>query len=90
MNISLDPRLEKFIQDRVNAGLYDSADDMINAAVARLKTEEEQAAAEDLADLRTDVDAGLAEADRGEFVAFTADDVIAERRAAHAAKRQGT
>jgi putative addiction module CopG family antidote len=88
MNISLDPKLARFVEERVKAGLYDSADDMINAAVARLKTDEEQAA-EELADLRAEVDAGLADADRGVFAEFTAEDVIAERHAARAARKPG-
>ncbi|HSV13758.1 MAG TPA: type II toxin-antitoxin system ParD family antitoxin [Tepidisphaeraceae bacterium] len=89
MNISLDPKLARFVEERVKAGLYDSADDLINAAVARLKTDEEKAA-EELADLRVDVDAGLAEADRGDFAEFTAEDVIAERHAARASRHLGT
>ena len=86
MNILLKPELEKFIDDQVQQGRYDSAADAINAAVARLQTEGEVAALS-LDDLRAELDPALAEADRGEYAAFTAETVIAERRAAWAAKQ---
>jgi len=80
MNIILKPELEKFIDDQVQSGRYDSAADAINAAIARLQAERDFAGLS-LDALRAEVDLGLAEADRGEFVEFTAKDVIAERRA---------
>jgi antitoxin ParD1/3/4 len=81
MNITLKPDLEKFIDDQVRSGRYDSTVDVINAAVAQLQVERDLAIPP-LVVLRSEIDAGLAEADRGEFLEFTAEDVIAERRAA--------
>lgn len=66
MNVSLRPDLARFVAEQVTAGRYDSAEAAVNAAVARIKAEEELLA-EDLDD--TDVAAiaeGLAQLDRGE------------------------
>lgn len=81
MNIHLKSNLGKCIDDEVQAGRYESVADAINAAVAHLQTEQNY---DRLAidKLRAEVDVGLAEADRGDFVEFTAEDVIAELRAA--------
>ena len=83
MQVTLEPDLAKFIQEQVRSGRYDSPDDAINSAVARLKTDRELSAPE-VDDLRQDIDLGLEQADRGEFSSFTAEDVIAERRSARA------
>jgi antitoxin ParD1/3/4 len=65
MNLSLHADLQKFVDQQVKAGHYDSADDLINSAVARLQAEEDLSAAE-LADLRAEIVAGIEEADRGD------------------------
>lgn len=80
MEIRLEPQLARFIDEQVKRGIYDSAEDAVNAGVARLQTETELSAA-DIEDLRADLDAGIAEADAGEFTEFTAEDIIADRRA---------
>lgn len=87
MNVSLKPDLEKFINDLVKAGRFSSAEEAMNAAVAQMQMAGEPSAA-DLDDVRSDVMVGVEQADRGEFAAFTAEDVIAERRAALAAKKK--
>jgi putative addiction module CopG family antidote len=87
MPISLTPGLAKFVDYLVKSGRYASADDAVNAAVARLQTEHELTP-EEIADLRDELDPAIAEADAGTFADFTAEDIIAERRAAH--KRQGS
>ena len=87
MNVRLKPELEQFVEEQVKSGRFATVDDALNAAVARLQTDDQVVG--DLEALRAEVDVGLAEADRGEFVEFTADDVIAERRAAWAARRKG-
>src|SRR2546423_15035710 len=83
MNVSLKPELARFIDDQVKLGKYDSAEDVINAAVARLQTDRELSE-QDINELRTHLDGAIAEADRREFIEFTAEDVIAERRAIRA------
>ena len=87
MNVTLKPELRKFINDQVQSGRFNSVADAINAAVARLQTERDLASPP-LDALRTEIDLGLAEADRGVFVEFTADDVISNKRAARASNRR--
>ena len=82
MNVLLKPDLEKFIDEQVRQGRFDSADDAINAAVAQLQVER-QLIATQRDQLRAEVDIGIAEADRGDFVEYTADDVIAQRHASN-------
>jgi putative addiction module CopG family antidote len=85
MRITLDPSLAKFITDQVKAGRYASTTDALNSAVARLQTDVELSKA-GIERLRAELDPAIAEADRGEFVEFTAEDVIAERRAARGSR----
>ena len=59
----------------------------MNFLLALVKEQEELSPAE-VEELREKLDPAIAEADRGEFVEFTADDVIAERRSALAARRK--
>jgi antitoxin ParD1/3/4 len=81
LNVALKPSLAKFVQNEVKAGRFASAADAVNAAVARLQTEK-QLPSRQLSRLRKSIDIELAEADRGELVEFTAEDVIQERRRA--------
>ena len=66
MNISIEPELAKFIEEQVRAGRYGSADAAVNAAVSRLKAEEELLA-DDLDDEDVAaIEEGLAQLNRGE------------------------
>ena len=85
MNVTLKPELAKFLEEQVRLGHYASAEEALNAAVARLQADDDLTDSE-LAQIRGAVDLGIAEADRGEFVEFTAEAVIKEQRAARAAK----
>jgi antitoxin ParD1/3/4 len=87
MNVSLKPDLAKFIDAEVRRGRYSSAEDAVNAAVARLQTDQ-QLSPQDVAELRAELDPAIAEAERGEFADFTAEDVIADRRRALARRRR--
>ncbi len=84
MTIVLSDDAARFVDEQVRSGRYPSADAAVDAAVARLRSD----AGDDPDDLGALIDVGLAEADRGAFVEFTAEQVIAERRAA-LAHRQG-
>ena len=42
MNISITPELEKFVQQEVKTGLYQSASEVIRAALRRLKEDKER------------------------------------------------
>lgn len=88
MTVSLPGELQAFVEEQVRAGHYATVDEAIVAAVARLQSESEFAQ-EEVAELRAKVDVGIAEADAGNFVEFTAEEVIAERRAAWGRKGQG-
>lgn len=85
MTVTLSPQTARLISEQVAAGRFVSADAAVDAAVAQLAASGDPA----LDGFRADVDVGLADADRGEFVEFTAEDVIAERRAAYARRRLG-
>ena len=73
MNISLTPQLEKLVQDRVKSGLYSSASEVLREALRLLESRDR--AAEGLARLRADVDAGLKELDEGKSKPFDAEAV---------------
>jgi len=79
--------MEEFVAEKVRSGQFASADDAVNFLLAVLKEQEELSPA-DVEDLRAKLDPAIAELDRGQFVEFTAEDVIAERRAALAARRK--
>lgn len=80
MRISLRPDLEKFVEEKVRQGQYENVDAVLNNAVEMLKAQDEMSP-EDLEALRREIDIGLEQADRGEFVEFTAEDIIREGEA---------
>lgn len=41
MNVSLTPELEKYIQDKVDSGLYSSASEVVRAALRELQKEDD-------------------------------------------------
>jgi antitoxin ParD1/3/4 len=88
MTVSLTPEIEKFVAEKVRTGQFRSADDAVNALLA-MSMAQEQLTPDEVAELRAELDPAIAEADRGEFVEFTAEQIIAEGRAAMAAKRKG-
>lgn len=58
MNVSLTPALEKFVQDKVASGLYNSVSEVIREAI-RLLISTESVSQDRLNSLYKDVDAGL-------------------------------
>lgn len=58
MNISLTPTLEKFINDKVASGLYNSVSEVIREAI-RLLISKERVSQEDLIRLNKDIEDGL-------------------------------
>ena len=88
MNVSLKPEVQRFVEEKVRTGQYASPDEAVNALLTQARDQEGQTA-DDIESLRAEVDLGIAEADRGEFANFTAEDVIAERHAAMAARAKG-
>lgn len=87
MNVSLKPEVQEFVEEKVRRGQYALPEEAVNALLSHARAQEELTA-DDLTELRAEIDIGLAEVDRGEFAEFTAEDVIAERRAAMSAHRK--
>ena len=87
MNVSLTPDVQEYVEQKVRTGQYASAEEAVNTLLALVR-EQEELSPEDIDELRAEVDIGIAEADRGEFVQFTAEEIIAERRSALAARKK--
>jgi antitoxin ParD1/3/4 len=67
MNISLTPELERRIAEKVDTGLYSTASELVREALRMLFDADEQR--DRLrAQLQAEIQAGLAELDRGEWV----------------------
>ena len=86
MKVSLTSDIQGFIERKVQSGQYASADEAVNALLAHTRAQEEMTP-QDLKELRDAIDLGLAEADRGQFADFTAEDIIAEGHAARSKKK---
>ncbi len=72
MNVSLTPELEKWVESRVQSGLYASSSEVVRAALRKLYLEEEGEVRK-LEDLRAAIDSGLSQLGRGEIVPMTPD-----------------
>jgi putative addiction module CopG family antidote len=79
MNVSLKPNVEAFVADRIKAGQYNDVSDVVNDAIEMLM-EQEHASAEYDTYLRTELQRGVDQLDRGERATFTAETIIAEGR----------
>ncbi len=58
MNISLTPTLEKFVQDKVASGLYNSVSEVVREALRLLAAKEPVIPPERLAQLNRDIEEG--------------------------------
>jgi antitoxin ParD1/3/4 len=65
MNVSLTPKLEQFVQAKVESGRYNSASEVVREAL-RLLEDHEQTRAIQLAELNQELGRRLASLDRGE------------------------
>ena len=89
MNISITPELEKFVQQEVKTGLYQSASEVIRAALRRLKEDKERKrrfTVSSKAELEDKLLEGIAELDRGE--GLPAEQVFAELKTRRAQRRR--
>jgi putative addiction module CopG family antidote len=80
MNFLLKPELERFIAEKVKAGQYASADEIVNEALEILKEQDEFSPAHE-AYLRREIGRGLEQLDTGCRSDFDAKKIIAEERA---------
>ena len=67
MNVSLTPELERYVQDKVHSGRYNSASEVVREAL-RLMEVHEQIRSEQLREFRAELDRRTAALDRGESV----------------------
>jgi antitoxin ParD1/3/4 len=65
MNVSLTPKLERFVQAKVESGRYNSASEVVREAL-RLLEDHEQARAAQLAEFNEELGRRLVSLDRGE------------------------
>ncbi|MDX2144951.1 MAG: type II toxin-antitoxin system ParD family antitoxin [Rhodospirillaceae bacterium] len=77
MNISLGTTFEDFVDQLVKSGRFVSASEVMRAGLRLLMEQEEQSQAK-LTLLRAEIQKGIDQADRGEFVDLDLDDVLAE------------
>ena len=71
MNVTVNPKLARFIEEQVKAGRFSSPEDVVNGALARLQTEQELSEFE-VTSLRAQVAVGIEQADRGELMPWDA------------------
>ena len=69
MNVSLTPELERLVEEKVESGLYQTASEVVREALRLLHTRDEQ-----LARLRTNVQAGFEQLDRGKATDYRGTD----------------
>ena len=81
MHVSLTERLEAWVREKVESGLYNNASEVVREAL-RAKMLAEMSEAEKLEALRKEIQIGLDQLDRGEFETLTLDDLKAELRVA--------
>ena len=81
MHVTLSPEVQKFVEEKVKTGQYRSPEEAVNRILTLIR-EQESLTPDELNELRDEVDRGIAEADRREFVELTAQGILAERRSA--------
>ena len=79
MNVRLKPELEKFIAEKVEAGRYANASDIVNEALEGLR-EQEEFSPEYQAYLKKELQQGLEQLDRKDYRDFNAEKIIADER----------
>ena len=87
MNLSLTPELERWIEDRVQSGLYRSSSEVVREAL-RLLREKEELKELRRQQLRAAIGAGIDDLNQGRSEPFTrelVDDLKAEGRRLHEA-----
>ncbi len=87
MNISLTPRLEKLVKQKVASGMYNSASEVMREAL-RLLDESDHIKAIRREELRKEVAIGIEQLDRGEGTPLDMEEIKAEGRKLRARKRK--
>ncbi|MDP8244946.1 MAG: type II toxin-antitoxin system ParD family antitoxin [Candidatus Hinthialibacter antarcticus] len=81
MHVSLTERLEEFVKEKVESGLYNNSSEVVREAL-RLLEQEDQLRKIKLERLRDAIRVGDEQFARGEFSNRTIDDIIADNEAA--------
>ena len=91
--VKLPDDLRSFVDQSVKSGDFSDAGDFMVNLLYNVKAQSESELSEEqqakLATLRAEIAVGIAQADQGDFVEFTADEILAEgraRRLAHLAR----
>lgn len=87
MNISLTPRLEKLVKQKVASGMYNSASEVMREAL-RLLDESDRIQAIRREELRKEVAIGIDQLDKGEGTPLDMEEIKAEGRRRRARKRK--
>lgn len=77
MNVSLTPRLEAIIQEKVDSGLYNNASEVIREAL-RLLVEQDRRKEMELQRLRDEIQIGIDDIERGDYSETTAWEIAKE------------
>jgi putative addiction module CopG family antidote len=88
MKLELNPQMQKFIDDEVRSGRYDSPEGVVRQALALLKAQVDLTP-DDVEELRRMLAPAIAQADRGELTPLDMDDVKRKAEAIRAGRRAG-
>jgi antitoxin ParD1/3/4 len=80
MNVSLTPELEKYVNQKVESGLYQTASEVIREGLRLLKARDELQQRK-LEELRSEIQIGIDQADRGELAPMDAKGTLERIRA---------
>jgi antitoxin ParD1/3/4 len=80
MSVSLTPELERYINQKIESGLYQTASEVVRAGLRLLK-EREELHQQMLEELRREIEIGNAEAERGELSPLDAEGTSKRLRA---------
>lgn len=89
MNVSLSPELERLVHEKVESGMYLSANEVLVEAL-RLLDERDRLRQMRLEELRKEIAIGIEEADRGEVVPLDAEATLAKVRGRKIGTRENT
>ena len=83
MDVSIKPELQKFIADQLRGGHYKTADDLINTALTHLQAHVELPP-DEIEELRAEIDLGIEDFERGDFVEWDPEGIWSEVERIHA------
>ena len=84
MNVSLTPELEKFVEEKVKTGMYQTASEVVREGLRLLKAQQ-QLSDPQLKEIRREIAIGVRQADEGRLVPF--DDKLIEQIKSRGRKR---